>query len=47
MLLASFCACMIIASFLAWRTGNEGRDVGLLGALAGLFGVGSLVSLSL
>lgn len=28
----------------AWRLGNERRDVALLGAIGGLFGVGAAVS---
>lgn len=42
--LISLTAIMLITTYLAYRQGNEKRDIGLLGALTGVFGVGSLVA---
>ena len=41
LLLAIMTATMFAVTFHAWRLGNEKRDVALLGAIAGLCGVGT------
>lgn len=43
-LLAIITATMFAVTFHAWRLGNEKRDVALLGAVGGLFGVGTAVA---
>ncbi len=35
---------MFAVTFHAWRLGNEKRDAALLGAVGGLFGVGTAVA---
>ncbi len=42
--LAILSAALAVVAFQAWRLGNEKRDVALLGAFSGLFGVGTAVS---
>ena len=41
LLLAIMTATMFAVTFHAWRLDNEKRDVALLGAIAGLCGVGT------
>ena len=41
--LAILTATMFAVTFHAWRLGNEKRDVALLGAVGGMFGVGTTV----
>jgi hypothetical protein len=43
-LLAIITATMFAVTFHAWRLRNEKRDVALLGAVGGLFGVGTAVA---
>jgi len=40
--LITLTAIMLVTTYLSYRQGNEKRDVGLMGVLTGLFGVGSL-----
>lgn len=39
LILAILTATIVVVTFQAWRQGNEKRDVALLGAIGGLFGV--------
>jgi hypothetical protein len=36
--------CLVGVTFHAWRSGDEKRDVALLGVFSGLLGVGTAVS---
>lgn len=44
LLMTLLTAALAVATFQAWRLGNERRDVALLGALGGLSGFGTAVS---
>jgi len=44
LLLGIMAGALLLAAFNAWRQGNEGRDVTLLGALGGLFGLGTALA---
>ncbi len=42
--LIALTAMMLVTTLLAYRQGNEKRDIGLLGVLTGVFGVSTLVA---
>jgi hypothetical protein len=44
LLLGIMAGALLLAAFNAWRQGTEGRDVTLLGALGGLFGLGTALA---
>ena len=44
LLLGSMSLTLLLAALNAWRQGNEKRDVTLLGALGGLFGLGTALT---
>jgi hypothetical protein len=44
LLLAIMTATMVVVTFQAWRSGDEKRDVALLGTVGGLCGVGTAVA---
>jgi hypothetical protein len=45
LLLGLMTVTLVWVSFHAWRIGNERRDVALLGAFGGVFGLGTVVAL--
>lgn len=47
LLLAILTATMFATAFQAWRDGDDKRDVALLGAVAGLCGVGTTAAATL
>ena len=47
LLLAILTATLAGVSFHAWRLGNEKRDVALLGAISGLLGIGTVVTIAI
>jgi hypothetical protein len=44
LLLGIMAGALLLAAFNAWRQGNEKRDIALLGALSGLFGLGTTLA---
>jgi hypothetical protein len=44
LLLGSMAGTLLLAAFNAWRQGNEKRDITLLCALGGLFGLGTTLA---
>ena len=44
LLLGIMAATLLLTTFNAWRQGSDRRDLALLGALGGLFGLGSALT---